>query len=293
MVLPGSTDATVLPADPAPLPAPASARAGDERLEQDLAHALAHGQLALNYQPRVCLATRRTLRAEALARWPHRRRGMISPGVFIPLAERTGLIVELGAWALSTACAEASRWPESVAVSVNVSACQLARGTLLNQVRAALDESGLAPERLELELTESMLVDAGVETLLTLSAVRDLGIGLALDDFGTGYASLSALKRLPLTALKLDRSLVRGVLRQREDTAIARAVIATAQALDLAIVAEGVDGEAQCRFLAALGCQEGQSYFFGRPAPAERFRQDIAREIGAPGPAGAQPGRAA
>lgn len=246
-----------------------------ERLAQDLAYALEHDQLTLHYQPRVCLATRLPVGAEALARWAHRRRGMISPETFIALAERMGLITRLGGWALTTACVEAAHWSVPTVVSVNVSALQLTEGCLLQQVREALETSCLAPERLELELTESMLIDASLEILLTLSAVRDLGVGIALDDFGTGYASLATLKRLPLTVLKLDRSLIRGVPRYREDTAITRALVATGHALDLTVVAEGIESEVQCRFLADLGCEEGQSYMFGRPMPAEGFRQAL------------------
>jgi len=279
MSLPSTSVAPPCLPETGPRPTGLPERDGDERLEKDFLHALEQGQLTLHYQPRLCLATRRTVGAEALARWPHRRRGMIPPSEFIPLAERIGLITRLGGWALSAACAEAARWPGKSAVSVNVSARQLAEGLLLRQVRSALEGSGLPPGRLEIELTESLLVDASIETLLTLSAVRDLGVGIALDDFGTGYASLAALKRLPLTAMKLDRSLVRGVPRHREDTAIARAVVEIGHALDLAIVAEGVSSEEQCRFLAALGCEEGQSYFFGQPVPAERFRQHLGHAV--------------
>lgn len=250
-------------------------RSDDDRLRDDLAHALACGQLVLNYQPRVCLATHRIVAAEALARWPHRRRGMVPPVQFITLAERTGQIVKLGSWALRTACLEAMSWPNDVDVSVNASSAQLVNDVLLHQVSAALEESELPPERLELELTEAVLVNADVATLLTLSAIRDLGVGLALDDFGTGYASLSSLKRLPITCLKLDRSLLRGILRHKEDTAIIRSVVAIGKALDLEIVAEGVDDEAQSAFLAELGCHQAQSFFFGRPVSAERFRANL------------------
>ena len=257
-------------------------RGGQEHLAQDLGHALDVGQLTLYYQPRVCLATRRILSAEALARWPHRKRGMVPPSAFIAAAERFGQIIQLGGWALSTACMEALRWPAPTAVSVNVSVCQLADGLLLRQVRTALEESALPPERLEIELTESMLVDAGVETLLTLSAVRDLGVSIALDDFGTGYASLAALKRLPLTAMKIDRSLTRGVPRSREDTEIVRAVAATGRALGLSIIVEGIESEQQSRFFTSLGCHEGQSFYFGHPMPAERFRQKLATTAAQP-----------
>ncbi len=256
-------------------PAASPGQLEDARLERDLQHALAHDGLMLHFQPRVCLASRRIVGAEALARWPHRRRGMVPPAVFVPIAERSQLIDQLGGWALSAACRQAVRWGDAACVSVNVSPRQLAGGLLMGQLRTALGESGLAPQRLELELTESMLVEASVETLLILSEIRDLGLELALDDFGTGYASLSALKRLPLTTLKLDRSFLRGVPRHAEDTAIAAAVVNAGRALHLTIVAEGIMDEAQARFLQSLGCDQGQAYFFGRPAPAERFRQSL------------------
>ncbi len=247
--------------------------AEDHRLEQDLQAAMDQGGFLLHYQPRVSLATREPVGAEALMRWAHRKRGMISPEVFIPVAERCGLITPMGGWAMAAACAEAATWPAATVVSVNVSARQIGDGVLQQQVEAALASSRLPPERLELELTESMLVDVGVETLFTLSAVRDLGVGIALDDFGTGYASLAALKRLPLTAMKLDRSLIRGVPHRREDAAIARAVVETGRALGLTIVVEGIETEAQREFLLGLGCAEGQSYLFGRPMPAGRLRE--------------------
>lgn len=246
-----------------------------ERLSSDLANAIKSGQLVLNYQPRVCLGSHAIVAAEALARWPHRRRGMIPPTTFIALAEQTGLIVQLGQWALTAACKEAVAWPVGTHVSVNASSAQLVDDTLLHQILTALGESGLPPDRLEVELTEGVLVNADIATLLTLSAIRDLGVGLALDDFGTGYASLSSLKRLPITCLKLDRSLLRGVLRHPEDTEIVRAVVAIGKALGLQIVAEGVDSDAQRLFLADLGCHQAQSFFFGRPVSAERFRSDL------------------
>ncbi len=256
--------------------AQSTSRAPSDPLEGDLLRAVRDGSLSVDYQPRVCLATRRIMGAEALARWPHRRHGLVSPGVFIPLAERSDLIVDLGDWVLNKACTEVAGWPGRPVVSVNVSARQLADGLVLRQVKRALAETGLPADQLELELTESMLVDAGVETLLTLSAVRDLGIGIALDDFGTGYASLGALKRLPLTVMKLDRSLVRGVPRFFEDTGIAKAVVATARTLGLEVVAEGIEDEEQCAFLAELGCREGQSFFLGRPTTSARLQELLA-----------------
>lgn len=242
------------------------------RLEQDLRLATTQGGFALEYQPRLSLPGGEVVGAEALIRWPHRRRGLVPPNAFIPLAEQCGLITPIGAWVLREAAAEAATWPKHLTLSVNVSARQLQDGVLLAQVAQALHHSGLSPDRLELELTESLLVDAGEETFFTLSALRDLGVGLALDDFGTGFASLAMLKRLPLTVMKLDRSLVREVPHDREDTAIVRAVADTGRALGLTVVAEGIETEAQRDFLAGIGCDQGQGFLFSRPVSPARLR---------------------
>ena len=251
---------------------PKAEMAEQRRLRRDLVEATGRLAFVLHFQPRVSLGSGRPTGAEALIRWPHRRRGMVSPREFMPLAEATGLGVAIGGWVLETACTEAVNWPDAAVLSVNVSASQLADNVLLAQVAVALGRSGLPAERLELELTERMLIDMGTETLLTLSAIRDLGVGLALDDFGTGFASLALLKRLPLTAMKLDRSLVRALPDDREDAAIARAVIATGHALGLSVVAEGIETEGQRAFLAGCGCEEGQGNLFSRPVPAEQVR---------------------
>lgn len=243
-----------------------------QRMAADLRHAVSKELLALAYQPRLSLDTGKVVTVEALVRWPHARRGMVSPSVFIPVAERTPLINEIGAWVMRTACTEAASWAPEVSVSVNVSARQLGDGVLLDQLAQALEVSGLDPERLELELTESMLVEADTETLLTLSAIRDLGVGLALDDYGTGYTSLSVLKRLPLTAMKLDRTLVRQLPADREDAAIARAAVETGHAMDLVIVAEGIETEQQRGFLSGIGCDQGQGFLFSHPVPASSLR---------------------
>ncbi len=250
------------------------------RMEQDLRHALADGSFVLHYQPRFCLSTGALIGAEALIRWSHRKRGLIPASSFMPFAERTGIINEVGAWTLAAACREAAGWPAIAAgdkplVSINVSARQVTNHTLLEQVAAALDGSGLAPERLELELTELVLLDDDADTLLTLAALRDLGVGLALDDFGAGPASLFTLKRLPLTAMKLDRSLVRELPHDREDCAIISAVINTGHALGLELVAEGVETAAQQTFLAEIGCDAAQGYLFSQPLTAEKFVHGI------------------
>ena len=246
-------------------------QADRRRTERELAIATQLGHFLLQYQPRVRLQDGRSHAAEALIRWPHRKQGMIPPAMFLPLAEESGQIVPIGAWVLRTACREARGWRQPWTVSVNVSPRQLVAGTLLRQLAAALEETGLPPERLELELPESHLVAADTDTLLTLSAVRDIGIGLALDDFGHGFASLAVLKRLPLTAMKLDRSLVRGLPADQEDAAIVRAVIAAGHALGLTVTAEGIETELQRDFLAGCGCDDGQGTLFSQPLPADQM----------------------
>jgi EAL domain-containing protein (putative c-di-GMP-specific phosphodiesterase class I) len=243
------------------------------RLLHDLREAIERETFVLHYQPRLSLAVGTMEGAEALLRLPHARRGVISPAAFIPLAERTGLINDIGAWVLRTACREATTWPGRVTVSVNVSPRQLHDGALLGQVTRALGESGLSADRLELELTESMLIDFDEDLLFALSALRDQGIGLALDDFGVGFASLATLRKLPLTVMKLDRSLVRGLPDDPEDAAIVRAVTATGHALGLTVVGEGIETIGQKDFLAVIGTDQGQGYLFSRPVPAAELRQ--------------------
>jgi len=242
------------------------------RLLRDLTAAVEQHSFVLHYQPRLSLATGERTGLEALLRWPQTRHGVVPAASFIPLAEEAGLITAIGGWVLLAACREAMRWPRPWVVSVNVSPRQIAEGALLGQVAAALDVSGLNPERLELELAESSLLGVDIDALLTLSAIRDLGAGVGLDNFGTGMASLSMLKRLPLTSMKIDRSLVRDLPLDGEDAAIVRAVIDTARALGFTAVAEGIETEAQRAFLAACGCPEGQGFLFGRPVPAEPLR---------------------
>ena len=254
------------------------------RLLHDLREAIARESFVLHFQPRLSLATGLAHGAEALLRLPHRRRGIISPGAFIPLAERTGLINDIGGWVLRTACREAATWPSRITVSINVSPRQLHDRVLIGQVARALDQSGLAADRLELELTESMLIDFDEDVLFTLSAFRDLGVGLALDDFGIGFASLATLRKLPLTVMKLDRSLVRGLPDDPEDAAIVRAVTATGHALGLTVVGEGIETKAQRDFLAAIGTDQGQGYLFGRPVPTAELRLRLEQEGGAARP---------
>lgn len=244
------------------------------RLTTDLRGAIAQGEMSLLYQPRISLPHGGLAGAEALLRWTHPVYGPIPPVTFIPLAEASDLILRLGGWVLRQATREAARWPAAAGtISVNVSARQIDTGLLSTQVATALAESGLPPERLELELTESLALHDPPETLELLRALRAEGIGLALDDFGTAYGSLSRLRRLPFSALKLDHDFLRRIPGDAEDVAVFRAVRDLTTALGLRLVAEGVEHAAQHRFLIEQGCPEAQGWLFGRPVPPEVLRQ--------------------
>lgn len=250
-------------------PEPGARGAEQRRRAADLARALCCGELVLHYQPWVDLRSARVLGAEALARWPHPALGIIPPADFIPLAEACGLIQRLGTWALGEAVREAASWPrQSLRVAVNVSPRQLEDSSLPGLVRAALAQSGLAANRLQLELTEGMLVDTSERVQTMLRTLRSMGVGIALDDFGTGYAGLDMLRRLPVTALKIDRSFVAGLGSGQQEAAIVHAVAEMARALGLHVVAEGVETDAQRVALLGLGITEGQGWLFGRPAAA-------------------------
>jgi EAL domain-containing protein (putative c-di-GMP-specific phosphodiesterase class I) len=232
-------------------------------------------QLLLHYQPQVDSSDRVT-GAEALVRWQHPLRGLVPPSEFIALAEQTSLILPLGQWVLETACVQLAAWASQPAraqltVAVNVSALQFHQGDFVAQVMAALARSGANPQRLKLELTESLLVHDVEGIIAKMSALQAQGVGFSLDDFGTGYSSLSVLKRLPLDQLKIDQSFVRNILADPNDAAIARMVIALANSLELAVIAEGVETEAQRDCLAAMGCPTYQGYLFARPLPVQEF----------------------
>ena len=246
------------------------------RLEGELRRAIPRGLRAV-YQPQVRLVDGEPFGAEALVRWDHDDRGVVSPGEFIPVAERSGLIVPIGRWMLDQACAEARSLELSsgrpVSVSVNVSGRQVSDERLITDVEAALAASSLAPERLCLELTESTLIedlDAGVALIERL---KELGVSLALDDFGTGYSSLSYLKRLPVDTIKIDRSFVSGLPDCREDLAIVAAVISFARALGMNVLAEGVETEAHVDALLELGCTHAQGFYFHRPLESAALRR--------------------
>ena len=212
--------------------------------------------------------------AEALLRWRNPELGLVLPGDFIPLAEDTGLIVPIGEWVLQQACAQASAWRSQgypIAVAVNLSARQFRQNNVVEMIRRALADTGLAPEYLELEITESMIMHRPEQTIATLQQLDDIGVILSVDDFGTGYSSLSYLKRFPVHKLKVDQSFVRELHQNRDDAAIVRAVIALAGSLNLKTIAEGVETGQQLSYLAGLGCDEYQGYHFSRPLPAAGF----------------------
>ena len=241
-------------------------------LERDLRRALACGELGLVYQPQVNLRTGRIVGVEALMRWHHPRLGLVPPSSFIPIAEESGLISALGAWALRDACLAMLAWDGSgrgpQRVAVNVSVCQLQHDDLAHIVSRVLAETGLAAGRLELELTEAALLHEDERVAETLARLRALGVGLALDDFGTGYSSLSRLRQHPIQRLKLDRSFVRGIMSNRSDATVAQAIIDLARELALTVVADGVETAEQMVVLRGLGCEEAQGFLIGRPLPA-------------------------
>ena len=241
-------------------------------LEADLRQGLARGELLVHYQP-VVDHQARLLGAEALVRWRHPQRGMISPGEFIPLAEQTGLILPLGQFVLQTACEQLQRWSQHpstahLSISVNVSARQFRHSGFVAEVLQALQTHQADPKKLKLELTESLLLGEIEDTIERMEQLKAEGVGFALDDFGTGYSSLSYLKRLPLDQVKIDQGFVRDVLTDPNDAAIVRTILALAHSLDLQVVAEGVETAGQLTFLRLHGCEAFQGYLFGRPGPA-------------------------
>jgi len=242
------------------------------QLELDLHRALERGEFELVYQPLVSVRGRRVCAFEALLRWHHPRRGLVRPDLFIPVAEELGLITAIGEWVLQRACAEATHWPEDVSVAVNLSPVQFARDGLVGQVEAALGASGLSPKRLELEITESVLLRDSAATLATLHRLRALGVRISLDDFGTGYSSLSYLRSYPFDKIKIDKSFIRaldsGPGGSAEGVAIVRAILGLGHALGVATAAEGVETVEQLRALSIAGCTEIQGYLFSPPRPA-------------------------
>ena len=244
-------------------------RAQERRqVESDLRLALERGELELHYQPLFDLEQNRICSFEALLRWNHPKRGLISPVDFIPIAEDTGLIVPIGAWVVREACAQAARWPEQIRIAVNVSPVQFHRGSLHDTILSALATSSLAPGRLEVEITESIFLEGSETTLRLLHALRSLGVRVALDDFGTGYSSLSYLQSFPFDKLKIDRSFIHNLLTREGATAIVHAITELANALGIETTAEGVEETAQLMELRAHGCSSVQGFLFAEPMTA-------------------------
>jgi EAL domain-containing protein (putative c-di-GMP-specific phosphodiesterase class I) len=244
----------------------------------DLRTALHAGALELHYQPLIDIASGETCAFEALLRWPHPERGMIPPADFIPVAEETGLIGAIGAFVLRQACADASAWPADAKVAVNLSPLQFRTGNLLQTVMGALEASGLSPHRLELEITETLLLDRSDRILATLHALRALGVRIAMDDFGTGYCSLSYLRSFPFDKIKIDRSFIRDLCSNPDSQAIVRAIITLGSSLGITITAEGVETESEFETLRAEGCTQAQGFFFSLPRPQRDVLTWLTRE---------------
>ena len=244
-------------------------------LSGELRHALEQQEFTLHFQPQVNLLTKRMYGVEALLRWSHPYLGTVGPIEFIGLAEETGLIVPIGAWVLRTACTQLKAWQDQgmtdLRMAVNLTARQLAEDQFVSMVLNIVHASGIRPEMLELELTESMLMDAGEATIAKLDALRAAGLLLAIDDFGTGYSSMSSLKRFPINTIKIDRSFVSDLPENVQDQAICKAIISMAHSLRMVVVAEGVETLAQAEFLIVNACDNVQGYLYSKPVTADQI----------------------
>lgn len=251
-------------------------------LEKDLHNAINNGEMLLHYQPQVCLRTGKIMGVEALLRWYSPIHGFVSPAIFIPIAEETGLIISIGEWVLRTACAQNCSWQLAglplIKMAVNISSRQFKDQNLVEIASQVLQETGLKANYLELEITESLIIDDIQQAINTMNQLHDMGISLSLDDFGTGYSSLSYLKRLPIDILKIDQSFVRELTIGSDDAAIIKAIISLAHNLQLSVIAEGVETEAQLEFLQRNSCDEIQGYYISRPVAAEALAEQLQQE---------------
>jgi predicted signal transduction protein with EAL and GGDEF domain len=247
-------------------------------LELDLRKALVNGEFELYYQPLVNLEKQKISGFEALIRWNHPERGLVAPLDFIPLAEETALIVPIGEWVLRQACAEAVKWPGDITVAVNLSPAQFKMRNLSQMVMSALAQSGLPAKRLELEITESVLLVDNESTLATLHQLHNLGVRISMDDFGTGYSSLSYLRSFPFDKIKIDQSFVRDLASNVDSKAIIRAVTVLGGSLGMTTIGEGVETQEQLEYLKQEGCTEGQGYFFSKPKPAREVLKLLSKQ---------------
>jgi len=246
-----------------------------QSLEDSLRHALERNELLLHYQPKVNLSTGAIIGVEALVRWRHPERGLVAPEQFIAIAEDSGLIVPIGRWVLHEACRQARAWQVAglapTRIAINVSAVELRAPGFVSGIRTALAETGLDPRSLELELTETVLIEKSRTVADVLRELKEIGVLLALDDFGTGYSSLSYLKRFPIDTVKIDRSFVSGLTTPKGDVSIVAAVIGMGKSLHIPVLAEGVETRQQLEILQEQGCAQAQGYYFSRPVPAAAF----------------------
>ena len=251
------------------------------RIEHDLRYAISRRELSLVYQPQARVGDQQVVGFEALLRWNNAERGMIPPGVFIPIAEDCGLILQIGEWVLREACREAARWSQPLIVAINVSPIQLHSTHFAQLVHETLFQTGLPPRRLELEITETALIRDLNRALSTLRQLKSLGVRIAMDDFGTGYSSLSNLRAFPFDKIKIDASFIRSVNESEQAAAIVRAVLGLGRGLELSVLAEGVETAEELAFLNAEACNEVQGYFLGRPQPIDRFARLTSRDFAA------------
>ena len=242
-------------------------------MEQDMRKALPAGEFELYYQPVVHLASNKVTGFEALIRWNHPTQGMVAPAAFIPLAEDIGFIVPMGEWVIRQACATAARWPDDLHVAVNISAVQFRNPGLMQVIVGALAASGLQPTRLEIEITETVLLQNKESTLAVLHQLRALGVRIALDDFGTGYSSLTYLQSFPFDKIKIDRSFVRDITDNTGSLNIVRAVAALANGMGMTTTAEGVETREQLDAIVSEGCTEMQGFLFSKPLPADKIER--------------------
>ncbi|WP_455219684.1 putative bifunctional diguanylate cyclase/phosphodiesterase, partial [Kaarinaea lacus] len=251
-------------------------------LESGLQKALQNEEFVLHFQPKYCADSNKLLGVEALIRWQHPSYGLVMPDRFISSLEENGLIIAVGEWVLRSACAQNKMWQdaglEPVTMSVNISAVQFRNAKLIDTVARVLEETGLEPRYLELELTESMFISNTEAAIDSMNLLKDLGVSLSIDDFGSGYSSLSYLKRFPVDYLKIDRSFIKDIEINRKDAAITSAIAGLAHSLNMRIVAEGVESEGQLNYLKSQGCQELQGYLFSRPVPAAEVSEQLVKK---------------